>query len=141
MRFINDAIECEIAIVIGEAQNFAIRRHHLQAMAERRCAAYKMRLQSDVGRRLSAHATGLGKALLADLPDMEVRRLFGRKSLPRMTANTIVTVADLLAELRVIRETGCMVVVRPDQYVAHVLPLHGYDGLADFFAGVLIDAE
>ena len=41
----------------------------------------------------------------------------------------------------VIRETGCMVVVRPDQYVAHVLPLHGYDGLADFFAGVLIDAE
>jgi phenol 2-monooxygenase len=41
----------------------------------------------------------------------------------------------------VIRETGCMVVVRSDQYVAHVLPLHGYDGLADFFAGVLIDAE
>ena len=34
-----------------------------------------------------------------------------------------------------------MDVVRPDQYVAHVLPLHGYDGLADFFAGVLIDAE
>jgi hypothetical protein len=41
----------------------------------------------------------------------------------------------------VIRETGCMVVVRRDQYVAHVLPVHGYDGLADFFAGVLIDAE
>ena len=38
-------------------------------------------------------------------------------------------------------KTGCMDVVRPDQYVAHVLPLHGYDGLADFFAGVLIDAE
>ena len=38
----------------------------------------------------------------------------------------------------VIRETGCMGVVRPDQYVAHVLPVHG---LADFFAGVLIDAE
>ena len=24
------------------------------------------------------------------------------------------------------RERGCMVVVRPDQYVAHVLPLDGY---------------
>ena len=49
---------------------------------------------------------------------------------------------DDIFDLRgVIRETGCMVVVRPDQYVAHVLPLHGYDGLADFFAGVLIDAE
>ncbi len=49
---------------------------------------------------------------------------------------------DDIFDLRgVIRETGCMVVVRPDQYVAHVLPLHGYDGLADFFAGILIDAE
>lgn len=37
------------------------------------------------------------------------------------------------------RETGCMVVVRPDQHVAHVLPLHGHEALADFFAGILID--
>ncbi|MCZ2104514.1 MAG: FAD-dependent monooxygenase [Burkholderiales bacterium] len=35
------------------------------------------------------------------------------------------------------RERGCMVVVRPDQYVANVLPLDGYDELAAFFAGVL----
>jgi phenol 2-monooxygenase len=31
-----------------------------------------------------------------------------------------------------------MVVVRPDQYVAHVLPLDEHDRLADFFAGILI---
>jgi phenol 2-monooxygenase len=30
-----------------------------------------------------------------------------------------------------------LVVVRPDQYVAHVLPVDGYDELAAFFAGVL----
>lgn len=38
------------------------------------------------------------------------------------------------------RARGCMVVVRPDQYVAHVLPLDsaaGRDGLSAFFAGVL----
>src|SRR6478672_5352046 len=45
-------------------------------------------------------------------------------------------------ELRgVNRETGCMVVVRPDQYVSHVLPLHGHEALADFFAGILIEAR
>ena len=27
------------------------------------------------------------------------------------------------------------------QYVAHVLPLHGYDALNNFFAGILIDAR
>jgi phenol 2-monooxygenase len=35
------------------------------------------------------------------------------------------------------RERGCMVVVRPDQYVAHVLPLDGYAPLAAFFDGFM----
>src|SRR4051794_14328422 len=39
------------------------------------------------------------------------------------------------------RETGCVVVVRPDQYVAHVLPLDAHEALAEFFAGILIDAK
>jgi phenol 2-monooxygenase len=43
-------------------------------------------------------------------------------------------------ELRGInRDTGCIVVVRPDQYVSQVFPLHGHEALADFFAGILID--
>ncbi len=33
-----------------------------------------------------------------------------------------------------------MVVVRPDPYVAQVLPLHGFDALAAFFAKFMIDA-
>jgi phenol 2-monooxygenase len=42
-------------------------------------------------------------------------------------------------ELRgVNRETGCMVVVRPDQYVSHVLPLRAHDALVDFFAEILV---
>jgi phenol 2-monooxygenase len=36
------------------------------------------------------------------------------------------------------RETGCMVIVRPDQYVAHVLPLDGYEQLASFFDGFML---
>ena len=38
------------------------------------------------------------------------------------------------------RERGCMVVVRPDQYVAHILPLNGYEELTEFFAGILLPA-
>jgi phenol 2-monooxygenase (NADPH) len=38
------------------------------------------------------------------------------------------------------RETGCVVVVRPDQYVSHVLPLDEHEALAAFFAGILLDA-
>ncbi|WP_326835345.1 FAD-dependent monooxygenase [Amycolatopsis rhabdoformis] len=36
------------------------------------------------------------------------------------------------------RDQGCLVVVRPDQYVAHVLPWDDHEELADFFEGVLV---
>jgi phenol 2-monooxygenase len=39
------------------------------------------------------------------------------------------------------RDQGSLVVVRPDQYVAHVLPLDGHQQLADFFAGFMIESR
>jgi phenol 2-monooxygenase len=42
---------------------------------------------------------------------------------------------DIFAMRGIDREAGCMVVVRPDQYVAQVLPLDGYKPLASFFDG------
>jgi phenol 2-monooxygenase (NADPH) len=38
------------------------------------------------------------------------------------------------------RGQGCMVIVRPDQYVAHILPLVAHDTLADFFEGFMRSA-
>ncbi|MDQ2090245.1 FAD-dependent monooxygenase [Marimonas arenosa] len=38
------------------------------------------------------------------------------------------------------RDRGCMIVVRPDQYIAHVLPLDGYAELAGLFDGFLLPA-
>lgn len=36
------------------------------------------------------------------------------------------------------RKRGCIVIVRPDQYVAHVLPIDAHEDLADFFAGFML---
>jgi phenol 2-monooxygenase len=36
------------------------------------------------------------------------------------------------------RESGCLVLVRPDQYVGHVLPLDGLDELEEFFTRFLL---
>ncbi len=36
------------------------------------------------------------------------------------------------------REHGCIVIVRPDQYVAHVLPLDAHAELAAFFDRLLL---
>ena len=36
------------------------------------------------------------------------------------------------------RSKGCIAVVRPDQYIAHILPLEAHEELASFFQGFLL---
>jgi phenol 2-monooxygenase len=45
---------------------------------------------------------------------------------------------DIFAMRDIDREAGCLVVVRPDQYVAHVLPLDGYKQLTAFFDSFML---
>ena len=49
--------------------------------------------------------------------------------------------ADIFDERGINRSEGALVVVRPDQYVAHVLPLDDYDALTEFFARYLLEAN
>ena len=49
-------------------------------------------------------------------------------------------VGDIFEMRGIDRDQGCMVVVRPDQYTAHVLPLDGYAELSEFFGGFLLPA-
>ncbi|MBP2370656.1 FAD-dependent monooxygenase [Pseudonocardia parietis] len=48
--------------------------------------------------------------------------------------------ADVFDLRGIDRDRGCLVVVRPDQYVAHVLPLDAHDELVEFLDGVLLRA-
>ncbi len=47
---------------------------------------------------------------------------------------------DIFAMRGIERDRGCIVVVRPDQYVAHVLPLDAYADLSAFFDGFMLPA-
>jgi phenol 2-monooxygenase (NADPH) len=47
---------------------------------------------------------------------------------------------DIYAMRGIDRDKGCLVVVRPDQYIAQVLPLNDTAALADFFAGFMLSA-
>lgn len=71
-------------------------------------AEQRLVLASQVGMRLPAYATGLGKALLSDLPDEEVvRRVTSSPSpMQRFTAATITDLDDLLADLAAVRDRG-----------------------------------
>jgi phenol 2-monooxygenase len=49
--------------------------------------------------------------------------------------------ADVFDGRGIDRDAGCVVVVRPDQHVAAVLPLDDAQALTDLFAGILVDAR
>ncbi|MFO1111455.1 MAG: FAD-binding monooxygenase [Bradyrhizobium sp.] len=48
---------------------------------------------------------------------------------------------DIFAMRGIDRGKGCMVVVRPDQYVAHVLPLDAHAELAAYFDGFMVQTN
>ena len=83
--------------------------------------------------------------------DVEVERLpslllprkgrFGLIDYEKAFAPDLKNGPDIFDLRGVDREQGAMVVVRPDQYVASVLPLDAHGDLADFFAAFLLDRQ
>ncbi|MCL6547772.1 MAG: IclR family transcriptional regulator [Alicyclobacillus sp.] len=59
-----------------------------------------------IGARLPAHATAMGKVLLAYQPEWETSQRLSEQALAHYTANTKVRLQDLLLEFRRIRDTG-----------------------------------
>lgn len=65
-----------------------------------------VRMHSFVGKRSPAHASALGKVLLASMPDAEIEDYVATYGLKSFTANTITDPARLREELRQIRDQG-----------------------------------
>lgn len=59
-----------------------------------------------VGLRLPANCTASGKTILSTLPEVEVRELFPRDTLVRLTKRSLARTNDLLAELSETRTRG-----------------------------------
>ena len=65
-----------------------------------------MRTLVKLGSRVPLHASGVGKALFAALPDEQIDAILKVRGLPRITENTIVVPETMWAALRVIRQRG-----------------------------------
>ena len=64
------------------------------------------RLATWPGKRMDLHSTGVGKALLAYLPEAELARLLGERGLPRRNENSITSTRKLREELATVRRLG-----------------------------------
>ncbi len=68
------------------------------------------------GAQTYLHSTALGKAILAAMPDAQVRDLLERASLPKLTKQTKVSIPQLLTELRQVRQLGYAVNEEENRY-------------------------
>ncbi|WP_231188775.1 IclR family transcriptional regulator [Haladaptatus sp. DYF46] len=59
-----------------------------------------------LGNRLHLHNTGVGKAILAELPDLQIERILDKWGQPKETENTITDRESLFAEIEEIRNQG-----------------------------------
>jgi DNA-binding IclR family transcriptional regulator len=66
---------------------------------DKRESPQTVRMTSRIGTRISLHASSVGKAYLAALPNKDRRDLLGKLSLRRFTANTITSRAKIEADL------------------------------------------
>ena len=90
----------------GETANLAILDGTEAVFIDQIQCHETMRTIVRLGSRVPLHASGVGKAIFASLPDEQIDAILKVKGLPRITANTITVPETMWATVRVIRQRG-----------------------------------
>lgn len=95
-----------LADELGESANLAIIDRDMAVYVAQASSSRSMRMFTEVGRRVYTHSTGVGKAILAQLPDPAVQDIVTRAGMPPATPKSISTLPALIDELDRIRNRG-----------------------------------
>jgi IclR family acetate operon transcriptional repressor len=96
----------DINLKTGETVHLAALQGEVISVLSVREARHAVRVETGkLGKIAAPHAQSMGKAILAWLPEDEIRRIVG-KEMTRYTDNTITDFPEYLEELRLVRRTG-----------------------------------
>jgi IclR family transcriptional regulator, acetate operon repressor len=91
---------------VGETANLAILDGTEAVFIDQVQCRETMRTIVKLGSRVPLHASGVGKAIFAALPDEQIDAILKVRGLPRITENTITVPETMWASVRVIRQRG-----------------------------------
>jgi IclR family acetate operon transcriptional repressor len=91
---------------LGESANMAMLDGDQIVYLAQVPSRHSMRMFTEVGRRVLPHCTAVGKAILAQLPETEVRELLQRTGMPKHTEGTITDPNVFTEQLRAVEEHG-----------------------------------
>lgn len=101
-----EAMLAELVHELGETANLAILSGAHAEYVAQVPSRHAMRMFTEVGKQVELHCSGVGKALLAQLDDEQVRSVIRRVGLPAYTPHTLTTETALFGDLSAIRERG-----------------------------------
>lgn len=96
----------DLAESTGELANLMIEEHGRGSYLHRAQGKDAVQVEAHVGTRVPLHSTGMGKAILAHLPEERVEEIIATHGLSEATSNTITDREELFDELATIREQG-----------------------------------
>jgi IclR family transcriptional regulator, acetate operon repressor len=96
----------ELVDEVGETANLAVLERDEVVYVSQVPSKHSMRMFTEVGRRVLPHGTGVGKAILSQLPADEVRALLKRTGMPAYTEHTCTDPDTLLTHLAKVAELG-----------------------------------
>lgn len=91
---------------MGETVHLVILDRYEVLYIDKRESSGSLHIASQVGMRLPAHCTGVGKVLMAYLSPQERHQIIKTRGLPRYTRNTLTDPVALEAELEKIKKQG-----------------------------------
>jgi len=96
----------ELTEKTGETANLVVLDEGEAVYIEKVESPASLRMFHRIGKQAPAHATGVGKVLLAALPSEKVTEIIKSKDLCKLTENTITSPENLQKELEKIRKNG-----------------------------------
>lgn len=94
-----------LAAQLGETVNLAVLRGHEAVYIHQAEGKGLMRMFTQLGAAAPLHCSGVGKVLLAWLPDAQVREMFGTEPLAAFTPHSLTTFEALRDELARVQTT------------------------------------
>jgi len=91
---------------LGESANLAMLDGDQIVYVAQVPSRHSMRMFTDVGRRVLPHCTAVGKTILADLPEGQVRDLLHRTGMPQHTEKTITDPDQFIEQLASAAQNG-----------------------------------
>src|ERR1700754_3221628 len=90
----------------GESANMAVLDNDMAVYVAQVPSPHAMRMFTEVGRRVHLHCTGVGKALLMQLPNDSVHALLMRAGMPASNENSYTTPDALIRDIELSRARG-----------------------------------